>query len=65
MIPFVWTGVFQWHSHEHFWFTYRTFLSTAFAVCSIIFYSLAQMKNQYTVAGDKSDDADQSEIEQI
>ncbi len=65
MIPFVWTGVFQWHSHEHFWFTYRTFLSTAFAVCSIIFYSLAQMKNQYTGAGDKSDDADQSEIEQI
>lgn len=36
VIPFIWMYIFSWHTHEHFWFTYRNLIVTIFPVFIII-----------------------------
>lgn len=36
-IPMIWAFAFSWHTHEHFWFTYRNFIAMIFPTIAILF----------------------------
>lgn len=32
LVPFIWTRLFLWYTHEHFWFSYRNYIITIFVL---------------------------------
>lgn len=43
-VPFLWAAVFLWHSHEHFWFTYRNLIPTIFAIIYMVLGVVERIK---------------------
>lgn len=42
IVPFIWPIVLMWHSHEHYWFTYRNLVVTVFIVFELAFTTIVR-----------------------
>lgn len=46
IVPFIWPIVLMWHSHEHYWFTYRNLVVTIFVGFELFIYTLMEVRKQ-------------------
>ena len=63
LIPIVWQLVLHNHSYEHYWFTFRAFAGTIFALLSILFYGFKDIKLFKVKTYEKENSSDNSMLQ--